>query len=271
MARRVLHQRLRLRKIAAIIGVVIGGYAFSAYLILPALWRHYEHNPTLATAPFVTRTAAGIPGDPINVALVGTDAEIVAAFMAAGWHPAQPITLPSGLGIVESVLLQRPDPTAPVSNLYLWGRHQDLAFEQEVGSSARARHHVRFWRSDAFGDGTRPLWLGAATFDRGVGMSHRTGQITHHIAPDLDAERDKLMADLAEAGRLTTTYQVSGIGPTVNGRNGGGDRYFTDGEITVGVLTIGGSVATSPVEQLPIPPAVRIKNQLWSWLRPLLD
>lgn len=76
---------------------------------------------------------------------------------------------------------------------------------------------------------------------------------------------------MAEAGRLTTTYQVSGIGPTVNGRNGGGDRYFTDGEITVGVLTIGGSVATSPVEQLPIPPAVRIKNQLWSWLRPLLD
>ncbi|HXH10583.1 MAG TPA: LssY C-terminal domain-containing protein [Alphaproteobacteria bacterium] len=271
MTRFVWHQRQKLWKVAAIIGVVVGGYTCLAYLILPALWRHYEHNPALATVPLVTRTAAGIPGDPINVALVGTDPEVVAALTAAGWRPAQPISLPSGLGIVESVLLQRPDPTAPVSNLYLWGRHQDLAFEQEAGSSARERHHVRFWRTDALGDGTRPLWIGAATFDRSVGLSHRTGQITHHIAPDLDAERDKLIADLAAEGRLTIIYRVSGIGPTLSGRNGGGDRYFTDGDITVGVLTVGGGVATRRVEQLPTPPAVKVKNHLWSWLRPLLD
>jgi len=267
----VWHRRWGLWKIAIIIGVVVGGYACLSYLILPALWRHYEHNPALATVPLMTRTAAGIPGDPINVALVGTDAEVVVALTAAGWRLAQPITLHSGLGIVESVLLQQPDPTAPVSNLYLWGRHQDLAFEQEVGSSARERHHVRFWRADAFGDSTRPLWLGAATFDRGVGVSHRTGQITHHIGPDLDAERDKLMADLTAAGRLITTYQVSGIGPTINGRNGGGDRYFTDGDVTVGKLTLGGTVATSPVEQLHPPPAVMVKNRVWSWIRPFLD
>jgi len=269
--RAVWHRRWGLWKIAIIIGVVVGGYACLSYLILPALWRHYEHNPALATVPLMTRTAAGIPGDPINVALVGTDAEVVVALTAAGWRLAQPITLHSGLGIVESVLLQQPDPTAPVSNLYLWGRHQDLAFEQEVGSSARERHHVRFWRADAFGDSTRPLWLGAATFDRGVGVSHRTGQITHHIGPDLDAERDKLMADLTAAGRLITTYQVSGIGPTINGRNGGGDRYFTDGDVTVGKLTLGGTVATSPVEQLHPPPAVMVKNRVWSWIRPFLD
>ena len=43
-------------------------------------------------------------------------------------------------GEVESVLLDRPDPTAPVSTLLLWGRKQDLAFEQEVGRSARQRN-----------------------------------------------------------------------------------------------------------------------------------
>ena len=33
---------------------------------------------------------------------------------------------------------------------------------------------------------------GGATFDERVGLSHTTGQITHHIAPDVDTERDHL-------------------------------------------------------------------------------
>src|SRR2546422_9519511 len=71
-------------------------------------------------------------------------------------------------------------------------------------------------------------------------VSHTSGQITHHIGADIDAERDTLMDDLKSAGWLTALYDVTGVGPTVNGRNGGGDRYFTDGELTVGVLGTGG-------------------------------
>jgi LssY C-terminus len=40
---------------------------------------------------------------------------------------------------------------------------------------------------------------GSATFDRGVGLSRYTGQVTHHIAPDIDAERDALTDDLKKA------------------------------------------------------------------------
>ena len=120
-------------------------------------------------------------------------------------------------------------------------------------------------------DGDRPVWIGAATFDRGVGLSHTTGQITHHIGADIDAERDTLMHDLEAAGRLTALYYVTGVGPTLNGRNGGGDRYFTDGELAVGVLAPEGAVGKQPVEKLPSPTPVVIKNQLWSWLRPVLD
>ena len=257
------------RRMGRALLVLAALYLVLAYLVLPALWRHHEHNPRLATVPMVTRNADGIPCDPLNVALVGTRDEIVAALAAAGWRQAAPIDVRSGVGIAESVLLDRPDPTAPVSSLYLWGRRQDLAFEQEVGASARERHHVRFWAAGDLGDGGRALWVGAATFDRGVGFSHRTGQITHHIAPDLDAERDDLMADLAAAGRLTILYQVTGIGPTLVGWNGGGDRYFTDGEMTVGVLSVAKAGAVSP-ERLPNPPAVALKNRAWSWLRPLL-
>ncbi len=77
------------------------------------------------------------------------------------------------------------------------------------------------------------MWLGAATLDRGVGVSHYTGAVTHHIAADLDAERAMLATDLEAAGMVTAKYQVTGIGPTFNGRNGGGDLYYTDGEIWV--------------------------------------
>ena len=82
----------------------------------------------------------------------------------------------------------------------------------------------------------RPLWLGSASFDRGVGLSHDTGQITHHIGADLDAERDFVMRDLAAAGWIRSTYEIAGSGATRNGRNGGGDPYFPDGKATVGVL-----------------------------------
>ncbi|MGH7893801.1 MAG: LssY C-terminal domain-containing protein, partial [Candidatus Binatia bacterium] len=202
--------------------------------------------------------------------LVGSEADVQRAFAVAGWHVPDPITLGSSLGIAGSVVLDRPDPDAPVSNLFLFGRRQDLAFELDVGGSARERNHVRFWRTQLRADGDRPVWVGSATFDRGAGLSHTTGQITHHIAADVDAERDTLMHHLGAAGQLTTVYYVTGVGPTLNGRNGGGDRYFTDGELAVGILAPEGAGDRRPPEVLPNPTAVVIKNQFWSWLRTAL-
>ena len=213
-------------------------YLLTAYLVLPLLWSEHErrHHPALDAAPRVTTNADGIPGDPINVGLVGSRPELIGAMLAAGWKPADPITLRTSLEIAKSVLFDRPDPEAPISSLYLFGRKQDLAFEREVGSSADRRHHVRWWRSDEPDAEGRPLWLGDASFDVGSGVSHRTGQITHHIAPDIDAERDALIADLAQAGQLASQYEWPGVGATTDGRNAGGDRYETDGLMTVGVL-----------------------------------
>jgi hypothetical protein len=261
---------IRRRHVGRALLLVLAAYLVLAYLALPDFWRHYEHLPALAAMPKVTRAPNGLPGDALNVALVGIEAEIQRAFAAARWHPADPITLRSSLGIAESVVLDRPDPDAPVSNLELFGRKQDLAFEQDVGRSARERNHVRLWRSDLTDDGGRPVWIGAATFDRGVGLSHTTGQITHHIAPDIDAERDRLMDDLVRAGQLTTLFAVTGVGPTLNGRNGGGDRYFTDGELDVGVLAPAQAVGVRPVDVLQSPAPVVIKDQFWKWLRPVL-
>jgi hypothetical protein len=242
-------------------------WALLAYLVLPALWRHHEHQPGLAHAPLVTRTPQGIPGDPLNVALLGTEPQVDAALVAAGWSAAATLGLRASVGIVESVVLARSDPTAPVSTLLLWDRPQDLAYERQEGRSAKMRHHVRFWRSDALIGGPQPLWLGAATFDRGVGLSHRTGQVTHHIAAAIDAERDALVAALAATGWVARQYQVTGVGATVVGRNGGGDRYFTDGELTVAELRAAPLPGAGSPEVLPSPAVVRAKNGVFAWLR----
>jgi hypothetical protein len=258
-------RRLLRRGVSALL-IVIVVWLISAYVILPALWKHYEHHPALEDAPKTTLTSQGIPGDPLNVGLIGTTHELIQAMLEAGWHPADPVTLKSSLGIAGSVLLRRPYVAAPVSNLFVFGRRQDLAFEKPVGKSASRRHHVRFWRSSELGEGGEPLWIGAVTFDRSVGLSHRTGQVTHHIAADVDSERDGLFADLVTARQLGKLFQVTGVGSTLAGRNGGGDRYFTDGELTVGILARDGEP-----ERLPNPPVVRFKDQFWSTIRPLLQ
>jgi hypothetical protein len=262
-------RRLLFRALAVTAGLVVV-WIIVAYLILPALWRHYEHHPALENAPKITRTAQGIPGDPLNVGLIGTEAQLIQAILGCGWDAADPVTLKSSIRIASSVLRDRPYVDAPVSSLLVFGRKQDLAFEKPVGKSASHRHHVRFWKSTEHGQGGVPLWIGAVTYDRSVGLSHRTGQITHHIAPDIDAERDGLFADLGKNGWLTVEFQVTGVGATLLGRNGGGDRYYTDGELTIGVLASNPSRDKLP-ERLENPAPVQIKEQLWSAIRPLLQ
>lgn len=212
-------------------------YLAVAYCVLPLGWNRYEKRAEwLDQITGVTQTRNGIPGDPLNIALVGTEDELEQALAAAQWDPADPLGLRSDVEIAADTVLRRAYEDAPVSNLYLFGRKEDLAFEQPAGGDPRRRHHVRLWRAAHPHDDGRPVWLGAATFDQRVGLSHTTGQITHHIAPDVDAERDHLLGTLAETGEVRDQYYVDDFHPVREGRNGGGDPWHTDGRLAVGVL-----------------------------------
>jgi hypothetical protein len=257
------HPHARLEQFLLIAVSVVLGYTVLAYLALPALWSHYEHQRGLADLPMVTRTAQGIPGDPINVGLIGDKLDVLCAMQAAGWYPADRVTARSTLEIIGSVLLDRPYRRAPVSPLFYLGRPEDLAFEKPLGESADRRHHVRFWKALDQGQENRPVWLGSATFDRGVGVSHYTGAVTHHIAADVDAERDLIASDLEAVHLVDAKYQVTGIGVTLSGRNGGGDTYFTDGEVWILRLVVACQKRTSPAEIIPSPAATEIKDQIW--------
>src|SRR5215510_175595 len=195
MARR--HSKVKLA--ISVLAVAIAAYGLMAYIVLPLVWSHYERQKGLARRPMVTRTAQDIPGDPINIGIVGAKEDVLCAMHAASWYPADPITFQSSVEIVGSVVLDRPYRDAPVSPLYYDGRREDLAFEKPVGTSADRRHHVRFWEVLKEGQEGRPVWLGSVTFDRDVGLSSYTGQVTHHIAPDVDADRDNLTSDLRSA------------------------------------------------------------------------
>src|SRR6201992_3180058 len=238
-------------------------YLLLAYVALPALWTHHEHEPGLASLPMVTHTGSGIPGDALNVGLGGNEPDVLRAMENAGWFPADPVTFRSSVEIIGSVVLDRPYRDAPDSLLYYQGKKEHLAFEKPDAKSADRRHHVRLWQVLDKGSDGRPVWLGAATYDRGVGLSPYTGQVTHHIGPDIDAERDLLMRDLTAAGMVEALFQISGVGPTLFGRNGGGDPYPTDGEIDMASLVAGGVKRTTPPATLPPAPLVAVQEPNW--------
>lgn len=231
MALKLLARR---RLIWGLLGLAIL-YAIAAYMAAPALWKLATRG-TLSDRPeMLTRTTDGIAGDPINVAIVGSKADVIKAFVAAGWHPADPITLRSSIEIGLSVVLDRKYADAPVSTLIFEGRKQDLAFEKPIGISADKRNHIRLWEDQADVLG-RTAWFASASLDGGVGLSRDTGQITHRIDPDVDAERDLVIKDLEATGQVVKTWSIPGRGATKKSYNGEGDPYFTDGLITVAEL-----------------------------------
>src|SRR5262249_39201720 len=172
--------------------------------------------------------------------------------------------------IAELALAGRPYPTSTVSDLWLFGRKQDLTFEKPTVSSAAPRHRVRLWMAEEQVPDKKPVWLGSATLERSVVPQRRQGEAAHHIPPDVDAERDALLADVSVAGQIVTLYQVTGVGVTLAAHTSSGDRYYTDGELSIGVVPDGNQLQPAAPIRLENPGTVQWKDELWSWLEPLL-
>lgn len=219
------------------LAALLGFYVVVAYLMMPAAWEVYaRRHPKLDDVPTIVYTKSGIPGDPLNVGLIGTEVQVKKLLHDAGWHPADALSIRADLKIAEATVLDKSYPDAPVSSLYFEGRKEDMAFEQQIGTDPKKRNHVRFWKTKKMDPDGRPIWLGSATLDVRVGLSRTTGQITHHIGADVDAERDHLMATLEKTGEFAEVYPVRNFHKQLEGRNGGGDRWRTDGTLEMGVI-----------------------------------
>lgn len=207
-----------------------------AYLALPRIHR-------MLTAIYVpdyfigrTRTSDGLLGDPINLALLGDEAALHSAMQAASWTRADRVTLRTSWRIITSTITRRSYDEAPVSPLFLFGRMQDFAYQQEVAGNPAKRHHVRFWRTPdgwLLPGGTRVEWLAAGTFDRAVGFSLFTLQVTHKIDADIDIERDHIIATVLQANPAAAVTVLRDFSTGYHSRNGGGDTIRTDGDLPI--------------------------------------
>jgi len=125
--------------------------------------------------PLRPRTAAGIPGDPINLGVEGSRAALLAAFQKGAWVPADPLSPHNDARLALDFVLHRSYPRAPVSRLYLFGRPEDLALEHELGAVSR-RDHVRFWDTRRWDPQTHlELWIGDASRDTVLKSCGRMG------------------------------------------------------------------------------------------------
>lgn len=226
-------------------------YAVIAYLALPRLHRVLT---TLYVPDYFigrARTTDGLVGDPINLAFTGSREQIREVMARAGWVEADPVNLRSAVRIVTASLSRRSYPHAPVSPLLLFGQVQDLAFQQEVEGNPAQRHHVRFWPCPegwVLPGGHHADWVAAATYDRSVGLSLFTFQVTHRIDRDIDIERDYLVETLRYAVGEVDVRTIEEFSTGYHCRNGGGDQVVTDGALPV--VDVSQVVPTTPVPEV---------------------
>src|ERR1700749_4509099 len=228
-------------------------YGIAAYIILPRAIRLGLKILQRKRVPSYTITGDGLPGDPVNVALIGTLQQLRSAFASLGWSEADQLGLASSWGMVRAFVFNSPYPTAPFSTLYLFGRGHDIGFQKAIDNSPRKRHHVRFWAlSLARAEGTvgtasfwrntdrppedaRVLWVGAGTRDTGFSLTRLTFQITHATDTDTNVERDFIVAEFSRSRVIgnVPSYQ-SGQRLPIERVN----HYVTDGAVSGADLTL---------------------------------
>ncbi|MFZ4533499.1 MAG: LssY C-terminal domain-containing protein, partial [Alsobacter sp.] len=154
--------------------------------------------------------------------------------------------------MATAFVLNRSYPTAPFSTLYLFGRGQDVGFQQAIDNSPRKRHHVRFWgrpvdhaeqsldspgfwfNSDQPAENDRAMWVGAGTKDIGLSLTRLSFEITHATDADTNRERDWVVAELVRHGVVTDVRShLAGERLTIGPVN----RYVTDGMVAVADLS----------------------------------
>jgi hypothetical protein len=175
----------------------------------------------------------GDAGDMVNFLVVGSEDQLKAAFQAAGWVQVDKDAADALVQAVVASLSKQAYLTMPMSQLYLFGRPQDFGFAHaEPVTVVTTRHHLRLWKS-ALTAGGQPVWVGAATHDMGLERDQRNGDLTHHIDPNVDDEREFVNRSLTGTGYVGQHATVLPSDPVKDAKTATGGGFHSSGEILV--------------------------------------
>ncbi len=184
------------------------------------------------TLPHSTEGIFGAPQEPVSVVFVASRGDLEAAFRAAGWIEAEPFGLGSTVQAFVAGLSGQSDAAGPVTPSFLGDEPNALAFNLPLGATFAQRHHIRIWTTSLETSDGRPIWEATASFDAGFELSPTTGFPTHHIDPNIDAERAFVVMTLAGAGEITSQQTIQLV-PPEHGHNFAGDPFYTEGQAVI--------------------------------------
>jgi hypothetical protein len=235
---------------------LLATYLFTAYVFIPAGIRLFRLIFRPIHIPLYCVTPDGFASDPINIGIIGTREQIISAMKQAGWAMPDKKNICSLFRVLDAMIHRRAYPNTPFSQLYLFGRKQDLGFALPIGERSSNRHHVRFWACHFEGpkefhehvrfwgrfhkplsvDDRRQLWVGAASKDIGLIPIRHNAQITHMIDPNTDAERDIIVDTLRASHNVEHTSTVK-VGAPYELRNRTvGGFLRSDGKMRICIL-----------------------------------
>ncbi len=175
--------------------------------------------------PDYSESIVGALQEPISlIVLTPDEATFLQVFEKAGWHLADRPTFATMWKAAFAIWFNNQYDTAPVTPAFWNDKPHDYGFQSETRNKGlRQRHHARFWKTEFRTTDGFLIFVGTASFDDGLKWG-----LTHRIDPNIDADRDLLIADLQKT-RLISSAQIIQLVAPVLGQNLTGDPFFTDG------------------------------------------
>jgi hypothetical protein len=184
--------------------------------------------------PFRVTTMKNVNADLLNIVFLGSEDEVKAAFQESGWRNADSVSKRSVMKGMYALLNNSGYAQQPMTPFILNGKPADMSWQKSLNSYDR-RDHLRIWQWPSEGV-ANSVWISSSTHDTSAALTIKYKGFVHHIAPDIDEERSKVIRDLNFAGCVRSVSYVSRPDMPTATYNATGDIMHTDGSVAVVTL-----------------------------------
>jgi hypothetical protein len=181
--------------------------------------------------PQRSTTKKGVDADLVNLVFLGSQERVQAAFHEAGWRNSDSVSKRAFMHNLYALLNNSGYAQEPMTTFLLNGRPEDMNWQKGLNSYGR-RDHLRIWQWTPEG-AENSVWVSSSTHDTGAVLSVKYKGFVHHISPNVDDERAKVIRDLNFAGCVRSVSYVPRGGMAANTQNATGDLMRTDGEVAI--------------------------------------